>query len=90
MGMTSNLGFEVQTNPKYRKDAYLFGEVQGRVVVSVSDKSKANFESLIKEFDVPCEAIGKVNDGNFVIDDESFGKVSYCKDIYDNALASHL
>ena len=88
--MTSNLGFEVQTNPKYRKDAYLFGEFQGRVVVSVSDESKANFESLIKEFDVPCEPIGKVNDGNFVIDDESFGKVSYCKDIYDNALASHL
>jgi phosphoribosylformylglycinamidine (FGAM) synthase-like enzyme len=34
--MPNGLGFEIETDDAIRKDAFLFGEAQGRVVVSVS------------------------------------------------------
>ena len=89
MGMTANLGFDVNSNSKFRKDAFLFGEVQGRVVVTVSDELITDFESFTKDFDVPFENIGNVVDSDFIIDSESFGNVVFCKDLYDNALASN-
>jgi phosphoribosylformylglycinamidine synthase subunit PurL len=89
MGMTANLGFDVKTNSHFRKDAFLFGEAQGRVVVSVPNDMNAKFEAFVEGESVPCEKIGAVKDADFVIDSESFGNVSFCKDIYDNALASN-
>ena len=89
MGMTANLGFDVATNSQFRKDAFLFGEVQGRVVVTVSSYMNAKFLAFIEDFNVPSEKLGEVSANDFVIDGESFGNVSFCKDIYDNALASN-
>ena len=33
--LPNNLGFDIETDPNFRKDAYLFGESQSRVVISV-------------------------------------------------------
>ena len=47
--MAGKKGFEIQTSAGIRKDAFLFGEAQSRVLVSVSaDKAKALEASLTK------------------------------------------
>lgn len=86
----SNLGFEITTPSSFRKDAFLFGESQSRIVVSVSATQQAAFEKVLQEANQAFSLLGKVNSGNFIIDGESFGNVATFKETYDNALSSAL
>lgn len=95
-GMARGLGFDVATNKKYRKDAYLFGESQSRVVVSVSPADKDKFEALLhglvdaSDYSVRYEKIGTVKGEGIVVDGEDWGKVADWKVKYDVALENHL
>lgn len=95
-GMARGIGFDVTTNKKYRKDAYLFGESQSRVVVSVSPADKEKFEALLhglvdaSDQSVRCEKIGVVKGEGIVVDGEDWGKVADWKVKYDVALENHL
>ncbi|WP_019987100.1 phosphoribosylformylglycinamidine synthase subunit PurL [Rudanella lutea] len=89
--MAGNLGFDIQTATvggaeAFRLDAVLFGEAQGRVVVSVSADQKEAFESAVADSGVPCIQIGAVTEGAFVIDDQTLMSVTDAKALYDNAL----
>jgi phosphoribosylformylglycinamidine synthase II len=86
--MPNNLGFEVSTDANFRKDAYLFGEAQSRVVVSVKAENKEIFETLTKE--VGFTNLGNVKGKAMHIDGESFGTVAAAKDEFDSALENYL
>ncbi|KAB7727995.1 phosphoribosylformylglycinamidine synthase subunit PurL [Rudanella paleaurantiibacter] len=91
--MAGNLGFDIQTatvggSEAFRLDAVLFGEAQGRVVVSVSAAQKEAFESAVADSGVPCVQIGAVTEGAFVIDDQTLMSVADAKALYDNALGT--
>ncbi len=78
-------GFTIDTDKSIRKDAYLFGEAQSRVVVSVNPAIHAMFEAELKG--TPCTKIGTVNaDGEIKIDHETWGYIADWKEAYDNAL----
>lgn len=89
--MAGDLGFDVQTTAvetttEFRLDAILFGEGQGRVVVSVSSEQRESFESSVADSGVPCVQIGTVTDGPFVVDGQTLMTVGEAKALYDNAL----
>ncbi|MBO9150930.1 phosphoribosylformylglycinamidine synthase subunit PurL [Chitinophaga sp. GCM10012297] len=94
--MVRGLGFDVHTNKHFRKDAYLFGESQSRVVVSVSPENKEKFEALLhglvdaSDHSVRYEKIGTVKGESIVVDGEDWGVVSSWKSKYDTALENHL
>lgn len=94
--MAGKLGFEVNTNKDFRKDAYLFGEAQSRVVVSVSPENREKFEALLhglvdtSDHSVRYEKIGVVKGESMVIDGEAWGLVEEWKGKYDTALENHL
>ena len=48
-GMVGNLGFNINTDPAFRKDAYLFGEAQSRVVVSIKSENEVAFLQFLEE-----------------------------------------
>ncbi|MBS1745760.1 MAG: phosphoribosylformylglycinamidine synthase subunit PurL, partial [Bacteroidetes bacterium] len=82
--MDSGLGFDITTDAKIRKDAFLFGEGQSRVVVSVNPDLKALFEG---ELTVPFCQIGHVAaSAAITIDQESWGYLDEWKKGYDEAL----
>jgi len=86
-----NLGFSVShENKEIRKDAFWFGEAQGRVVVSVNEKMKVDFEKLINQSNVPVTKIGNVNEGSINVDSQTWGSVAEWKMVYDNAIATLL
>jgi len=58
-----------------RKDAFLFGEAQGRVVVSVSETNMNLFTSIIKNHTIFAESLGKVTDGLVTVDAEDWGNI---------------
>ena len=88
--MDNDLGFDMTTASEFREDAYLFGEAQSRIVITVSEEDDDDFIDLMMMNGFPFDLLGHVTKGDIRIDEKSWGEVSDFKDIYDNALAKHL
>lgn len=88
--MVKGLGFDVASDKNIRKDAFLFGEAQSRVVVSVSKSKQQVFEAAIKDLKVDFQNLGSVKGNDLVIDEENFGSVSSFKSTFDTSLTELL
>jgi phosphoribosylformylglycinamidine synthase subunit PurL len=88
--MAGNRGFEVNSETGLRKDAWLFGEAQSRVVVSVSAAKNTGLVNLLTKAGVNFSKIGVVTKDGFSVDKEVYMKTSDARDIYDNALSNIL
>jgi phosphoribosylformylglycinamidine synthase subunit PurL len=87
--MKQNMGFEISTDSSIRKDAYLFGEAQSRVVVSVSAANASAFEAAMegKAF----SKLGTVKAGGQIyIDGADWGNIKDWKEAYDTAIENLL
>jgi len=85
--MPQGLGFEVVSKAGIRKDAWLFGEAQSRVVVSVATEQVAAFERFLQSEQTPFEKLGEVKGKSVVVDGEDWGAVTDWKRTYENILA---
>ncbi|MCL2073302.1 MAG: phosphoribosylformylglycinamidine synthase subunit PurL [Marinilabiliaceae bacterium] len=79
-------GFDITSDAEIRKDAFLFGESQSRVVVSVSAEKQDKFVDFMMELEVPFSILGHVTRGEIRIDDESFGFIGDYKKMFENRL----
>lgn len=86
----NELGFDIQTNQSMRQDAYLFGESQSRVLVSVSPEHMPHLETELKMAGVAFEKIGRVTAGELMVNDEFWGGIDWWKDEYDTAIEKYL
>jgi phosphoribosylformylglycinamidine synthase len=84
--MPNQLGFEVCTEEGIRKDAFLFGEAQGRVVVSVRPEQQEAFVELMATSETEFSLLGSVTARALLIDETSFGSVTEVQSVYDNVL----
>ncbi len=84
--MVKNLGFDISTDEDFRKDAFLFGEAQSRVVVSVKDTDEDAFIDFMSITSVEFSYIGDVTASDIVVDEASFGSVEELKSTYENVL----
>lgn len=82
----NKLGFSISSDDSLRKDAFLFGEAQSRVVVSVKPDFQEDFVAFMAQTDVAFSLLGEVTAGDMLIDDESFGHIDEATAIYDNVL----
>lgn len=89
-GFNRNLGFEVNADEQMRKDAFWFGEAQGRVVVSCS---KQQAEALLRKANtagIPVTTLGTVTDGAVRVNGENWGSIGDWKEQYDTAIEKML
>jgi len=84
--LPKQLGFTIESDEEIRKDAFLFGEAQGRVVVSVKPENQEALVELLATSEVEFSFLGTVNRGDLLIDDASFGTIKEAKAVYDNVL----
>ena len=84
--MAGNTGFTLITDADYRKDAYLFGESQSRVVVSVSTGQQVAFEQFMDYARVAYSRIGDVTPTEFIIDGQIVLTSAEATPLYNNAL----
>ena len=89
-GFNRNLGYNITSNKIIRKDGYLFGEAQSRVVVSANPAQAAAIEKLLKDAGISFEKLGSVTDGSIEIDAENWGSITDWKNSYDNAIGNLL
>ncbi|HMT72713.1 MAG TPA: phosphoribosylformylglycinamidine synthase subunit PurL [Chitinophagaceae bacterium] len=87
-GFTRNLGFSINTKEGVRKDAFLFGEAQSRVAVTVAPDKVETFLSLTGGID--CEMIGHVTKGEILVNEASWGEIGEWKEKYDTSIEKYL
>ncbi len=80
--MPLSLGFDITSPAEIRLDAFLFGESQGRVVVSVSMDYESRFVDFMMESALPFSALGHITKGELRIDDISYGYIDEYKNRY--------
>ena len=85
-----NLGCEVYTDQLLRQDAYLFGESQSRVLVSINPKKEKDFKKILKNSKFPFYKLGFVCKEKVLIDDIDFGKINVLKEKYNNSLSKKI
>jgi phosphoribosylformylglycinamidine synthase len=90
MAMPSGLGFDLVTDDDIRLDAFLFGEGQGRIVISCKENQQDRLLDLIEEFEIPIVLLGHVTKGKIHVDGEAFGFCKEWRNTYDNALEEEL
>ena len=90
MGFVNNLGFDVATDSEIRKDAFLFGETQSRIVVTVTEENKEKFIEFMAETETPYSLLGEITSGEVVVDAENWGDISTMKTTFNESLGKHL
>lgn len=90
MSFPRDLGFDIVTDSEIREDAFLFGEGQGRIAVTISEDQEDLFLEHMIDSKVNFTLLGHVTKGKIVVDDTHYGFVGDAKDIYDNALGKLL
>ncbi len=86
MSFVDHLGFDIVSHSEIREDAFLFGEAQGRVVVSVDTAVEDEFLDTMIASKTPFTLLGHVTQGKMVVDDEHYGFSKDVKVKFDNAL----
>jgi phosphoribosylformylglycinamidine synthase II len=84
--MVNDLGFDITTDESIRRDAFLFGEAQGRVVVTLTSDQQEAFVELLAASETEFSLLGTVTNGTLVVDEESFDSVLEAKQVYLNVL----
>ncbi len=87
-GFNREIGFAIETKDGLRGDAYLFGEGQSRVVISVKADLISQFEKTLGDF--PHERIGIVTTGEMLVDGDFWGTIDWWKDQYDTSIGKYL
>ena len=87
--MAGNLGLDIQaTTPNgLRTDAYLFGEAQGRIIVSVSEENKTAFENACA---ANATKLGVVTSNSIQVIGQDWGSMRDWKTKYDEAIEKYL
>lgn len=86
MAIPNQLGFHIETDSDVRPDAFLFGESQGRVVITVTEEQEEDFIEFMTSQKTPFTLLGHVTKGKMVIDEEHFGFIAEAKELFDNSL----
>ncbi len=83
-GIAGQLGFSIATSAKVRKDAFLFGEAQSRVLVTVRPEDEAKFLELSSG---KASLLGQVTaDRQFQVDGQVLATLSDATNWHSNSL----
>lgn len=88
--MPNGFGFAIATDSEIRKDAFLFGEAQGRIIVSVKPENQSLFVEKMAASTTAFTYLGVVANSGNVIDDEMYDTTAHAKSVYDHVLESYL
>ncbi len=83
-----NLGFEIALPEGLRKDGVLFGEAQGRVVVSVKPEKQKAFEKPLHNF--PFLKLGHVTSQKIIVDKSDWSSIDHWKRLYDTVIEKYM
>ena len=87
MALPNSLGFDIVTDSEIRRDAFLFGESQSRIAVTVVEDYEDEFLDFVGESGVQVMLLGHVTKGRVTIDEENFGFIEDFRALYETSIA---
>jgi phosphoribosylformylglycinamidine synthase len=88
--LTGNMGFSVESDEDIRKDAFLFGESQSRVVVTVNSDQLDSFIEVLAASDLDFTNLGTTGGHEIVVDGESWGRLTDYGQLYNESIAGKI
>ncbi len=85
--MVNHFGFNIETDDTFRKDAYLFGESQSRIVVSTLEEMEDELVNFLNSNNVAFTRLGEVTTGKIMVDNQNYGSIQDWKLIYETAIS---
>jgi len=90
MGLPNGLGFDIVSDADVRRDAFLFGESQSRIVVSVTEDYEGEFIDLVGNHGVSLTLLGHVTQGKMMVDGDHFGFIEDIRKIYEDSIGDEM
>jgi len=90
MSMPDMLGFDIVSDDELRLDGFLFGEAQGRIIVTLAEEDQDDFFDVCDANKVGAVLLGHVTKGKIVVDEKHFGFCSELRAYYDNGFEEAL
>jgi len=90
MSMPDMLGFDIVSDDELRLDGFLFGEAQGRIIVTLAEEDQDDFFDICDANKVGAVLLGHVTKGKIVVDEKHFGFCSELRAYYDNGFEEAL
>jgi phosphoribosylformylglycinamidine synthase II len=87
MALPNSLGFDIVTDSEIRRDAFLFGESQSRIAVTVVEDYEDEFLDFVGESGIQVMLLGHVTKGRVTIDEENFGFIEDYRTLYEKSIA---
>ncbi len=88
--MFNNLGFDIEADTNFRKDAYLFGESQSRIVVTTTEEAEDELVNYLNSNNAPFSKLGEVTGKYAVVDGKKLDAISKWKAFFDNFMTDKL
>ncbi len=88
--MAGKKGFDICTEGNFRNDAWLFGESQSRVVVSIAAHKKDALLAAMQNAGVKATHIGTVVANGVVVNGLDYGTVAHYQTGYENAIGDKM
>ncbi len=85
-GFCNSLGFAVSTESTIRKDAYWFGEAQGRIVISCTRQNAELIMYDARDLGIDMIELGTVTSGAIEVNGETWGNIIDWQEKYDTAI----
>jgi phosphoribosylformylglycinamidine synthase len=88
--IVGGFGFQVETVETFKKDAFLFGESQSRIVVSIQPNREDDLQNFLISNNVSFTKLGEVFGNEAIIDEINFGSIEEWKRFYENTLSEKI
>jgi len=69
-----------------RLDAFLFGEAQGRIVVTTTEADQEDFLDVLSAAGIPVTLLGHTTKGKCVVDGQHYGFISEYETAMETAI----
>jgi phosphoribosylformylglycinamidine synthase len=88
--LAGGFGINIETVETFRKDCFLFGESQSRIVISLSPEKEDELQNYLINNNVSFTKLGEVFGNSVVIDEENFGSINEWNRIYEETLEAKI
>lgn len=82
----NGLGFHIASDATIRKDAFLFGESQSRIVVTIKPEHKQTLLEVMDGLPVAYNLLGTVGGSEAMVDGQSFGSINELEMAYQASI----
>jgi phosphoribosylformylglycinamidine synthase subunit PurL len=86
-GLAGNRGFKLNFPIGIRQDAFLFGESQSRIVISISENEVPSIMDMATSAGVDLFLLGSVTSGLLQVNGEDWGNIEDWRGVYENTLS---